>query len=60
MLLCKNGGGGGQKKENSTVEQHWRISLIDVTRVFAFVKDLASNKENIAVRHNLHRLQLFH
>lgn len=31
--------GRGQEKENGTVEQHWRISLIDVTQVFGFMKE---------------------
>lgn len=54
--------GEQEKKENSTVERHCRNSLINVTQaVFAFVKDLATKKENnLPVRRNLQRLHLFH
>lgn len=46
----QNHGGGGRReeRENSTVEQHYRNSLINVSQgVFAFVKDLATKKEKI-------------
>lgn len=54
--------GWGEEKENSTVKQHCRNSLINVTHgVFAVAKDLATKKENnLPVRRYLWRLQLFY
>lgn len=42
----QNHGRGGEEKENSTVQQHCRNSLINVTQgVFAFVKDSATKRK---------------